>query len=69
MDRRIVLVICILLLPALPAHAYLDPASGSMILQMILGGLAGAALVIKLYWRRLLGVFGRKKPEHDDDAV
>lgn len=69
MDRRTLFVICFLLIPALPARAYLDPASGSMILQLILGGLAGAAVVVKIYWRRLLGVFGRRKPENDDDAV
>lgn len=54
---------------ALPAHAYLDPASGSMFLQLLLGGLAGAALAIKLYWHKLLGLFGVKKREPDDPAA
>lgn len=52
-----------------PAHAYLDPASGSMFLQLLLGGLAGAALAIKLYWHKLLGLFGVKKREPDDPAA
>ena len=30
------------------------PASGSMFLQMLLGGIAGVALLIKLYWFKLL---------------
>lgn len=34
------------------AHAYLDPASGSILLQLILGGVASAGVVAKLYWRR-----------------
>ncbi len=51
---------------ALPALAYLDLASGSMILQLLLGGLAGLAVVIKLYWHKLLGLFGVKREEHDD---
>ena len=54
---------------ALPAQANLDPASGSMILQLILGGVAGAAVAIKLYWSKLLGFFGVKKEEHDDPAA
>ena len=51
---------------ALPARAYLDLASGSMILQLLLGGLAGVAVVIKLYCHKLLGLFGVKREEHDD---
>jgi len=43
------------------AYAYLDPGTGSMILQGILGGLAAAAVVIRLYWYRLLSFFGIKK--------
>jgi hypothetical protein len=33
--------------------AYLDPGSGSMILQVIAGGAAAVAVAGKLYWRRL----------------
>ena len=42
---------------------YLDPGSGSMILQMLAGGAAAVAVVAKMYWRRLLRLFGiRKEP-------
>lgn len=43
--------------------AYLDPASGSMFLQLLLGGVAGLALVVKLYWRKLLDLLGLAKEE------
>ena len=33
--------------------AYLDPGSGSMILQVVAGGVAAAAVAGRLYWRRL----------------
>ena len=42
-----------------PAYAYLDPGTGSIILQLLLGGVAGALLVSKLYWHRLKSVFRR----------
>jgi hypothetical protein len=42
-----------------PVHAYLDPGTGSFVLQMLLGGVAGAGLLIKVYWRKLQGVFAR----------
>lgn len=54
---------------ALPAQAYLDPASGSMFLQLLLGGVAGAALAVKLYWHKILGLFGVKKQETDDPTA
>ncbi len=40
------------------AHAYLDPASGSMILQAVIGGVAAAALAFKYYWHRIRDFFG-----------
>lgn len=40
------------------AHAYLDPASGSMILQAVIGGVAAGALAFKFYWRRIQAFFG-----------
>ena len=43
-----------------PAFAYLDPGTGSMILQLLLGGIAGGLVIAKLYWQKLKGVFGAK---------
>jgi hypothetical protein len=47
-----------------PAHAYLDPGSGSMLMQLLLGGVAGVAVIVKLYWRGLLS-FLRIRPRDD----
>lgn len=44
---------------ATPAHAYLDPGTGSMILQVLLGGIAGALVVVKLYWKKIKRFFLR----------
>jgi hypothetical protein len=41
--------------------AYLDPGSGSMILQAVVGGAAAAAVVGKLYWRRFLQILRIRK--------
>jgi hypothetical protein len=49
------------------ALAYLDPASGTMFLQLVLGGVAGLVLIVKLYWHKLLGIFG-VGPKGDDAA-
>jgi hypothetical protein len=50
------------------AHAYLDPGAGSMLLQVLLGGAAGAAVIGKLYWHRFLTLIGaRKEPQPQAD--
>ncbi|MFP6758207.1 MAG: hypothetical protein VCC99_08320 [Alphaproteobacteria bacterium] len=42
-----------------PAHAYLDPGTGSILLQLLLGGVAGFLVIIKLYWYSLKQTFGQ----------
>jgi hypothetical protein len=44
--------------------AYLDAASGSMIVQAVVAGVAGAAVFAKLFWRKLTSPFrGRAAAE------
>ncbi len=51
------------------AQAYLDPGSGSMLLQVILGGFAAAGVAIKLYWHRIKAAMGLgRKAEAEDDS-
>ena len=47
--------------------AYIDPGSGSMLLQMLLGGVAGVAVAVRMYWHRLRGFFG-SRPKNTPDA-
>tara|TARA_Y100000590_G_scaffold111792_1_gene127490 strand:+ start:2424 stop:2615 length:192 start_codon:yes stop_codon:yes gene_type:complete len=35
------------------AFAYIDPGSGSMIVQMLIGTLVGAGIAVKLYWQKI----------------
>ena len=43
--------------------AYLDPGTGSMLVQLIVGGFAAAGVAIKLYWRRLMRLLRIRKDE------
>jgi len=45
------------LLPA-KAMAYIDPGTGTMLLQVVLGGLAAIGVVLKLYWHKVLRALG-----------
>jgi len=40
--------------------AYLDANSGGIIVAALAGGVAGIAVLMRLYWHRLLGVFSKK---------
>ncbi len=44
--------------------AYLDAGSGSMIIPLLIGGFAAAGVAMKMYWKRIKGIFGRG----DDEA-
>lgn len=50
-----------LLVAALPstAHAYLDPGTGSMVLQVIVAGVLGALFTFKSYVRAIVSSVGR----------
>ena len=56
----LVALVCLVILP-INAFAYLDPGTGSAILQGILGALAAIAVVLKLYWHRFLRMLGLRK--------
>ncbi|HVS19063.1 MAG TPA: hypothetical protein VMT18_10725 [Planctomycetota bacterium] len=41
--------------------AYLDPGSGALIVQMLLAGVAGLVLFLKMQGRRVLSLFGQRR--------
>ena len=48
------------------AHAYLDPGTGSIILQGLIAAIAAGAVFIKIYWYKLLTLLGIKKKSDID---
>lgn len=47
--------------------AYLDPGSGSFILQLIIAGIVGAGFVLRGYWSKVVSFFKGSSAEEDDD--
>lgn len=49
---------------------YLDPGSGSYLLQLLIAGVMGALLMLRVYWSRVKGfvlrLFGRPVTEDDE---
>jgi hypothetical protein len=57
---RLLLLICALLLTP-NVWAYLDPGTGSMLLQVILGGIAAVGVALKIFWHRIKLAIGLGK--------
>ena len=48
--------------------AYLDPGSGSFLIQLAIAALLGLGVAIRVSWSTIKGWFGVKpKPDEDDD--
>jgi len=43
------------------AHAYLDPGTGSMALQMLMAGVVGALSIGRLYWQQIKNLVRRRE--------
>jgi hypothetical protein len=57
MTRRLILLLTLCALWPRDAHAYLDPGTGSYVLQIIIGVAVGAALAVKVFWLRIKAFF------------
>ena len=40
------------------AEAYIDPSAGGMLVQLLLAGTAGVAVLVRLFWVRIKRLFG-----------
>ncbi len=66
----VVIIFAVLLYFPANGYAYVDPGAGSLFLQLLLGGIAGLFVILKLYWKKLTALFlKRKKLKRKKDAV
>ena len=47
------------------ASAYLDPGTGSMVVQVVIATFVGALYMLKIYWRKVFWIFKRKRNGKD----
>ena len=59
--KKFIIGIFAILFFALPAFAYLDPSSGSMMLQAVLAVVASVYVVIKVFYSKIKSFFIWKK--------
>jgi hypothetical protein len=49
--------------------AYLDPGSGSIMLQLLFGGVAGLAVLARLYGRRIASTLGWRRQRTEEHSA
>lgn len=70
LPTRNVLLGCALLLCVMPAHAYIDPGTGSALIQGVIAAVAAVGITARLYWHRIaefMRRFRRKSDKSPDD--
>ena len=60
--------IWVVILPPQAMAAYLDPGTGSLIIQSVIAALAAVGFAIRLYWGKIRGWFKRSETRVDSPA-
>ncbi len=60
--------LAVFLAPLLRPQAYLDPGSGSFLIQLLIAGIAGAGILIKIYWKKIKALLSRSASKKDNDT-
>jgi hypothetical protein len=50
-----------------PVFAYLDPGTGSILIQGLIGGAAIAMSFLSIYWQKVKAFFVKKEPDSDTE--
>lgn len=49
------------------AYAYLDPGSGSVVIQALIGALVGVGITLKVYWAKIKYSISNKRNKINDE--
>jgi hypothetical protein len=64
----VALATCWMIVLAPRAEAYIDPSAGGMLVQLLLAGTAGLAVLGKLMWSRIKRILGMSDSQTPADA-
>jgi quinol-cytochrome oxidoreductase complex cytochrome b subunit len=67
MRYAVFFILAVLLMPQ-KVYGYIDPGTGSMVIQVVVAIVLGAGVALRIFWSRITGLFFRKK-HSDDEAV
>lgn len=50
-------------------HLYIDPTAAGLGLQMLLGGIVGGVVAVKLFWGRVFSLFRRTSQDTEETSA
>lgn len=65
--RGLFAFIAILCVFPLPAYAYIDPGSASIILQAVIGAIAAGAATMSIYYSKIKGWFSKDEKLEEEE--
>ena len=65
--KKILIINIFILVISNNAQAYIDPGSGSIIIQAILGAIAAVGTTLSIYWSKIKKFFSKNKKNLTDD--
>jgi multisubunit Na+/H+ antiporter MnhB subunit len=64
--KKYLLAIFLLFLFSAPVYAYLDPGTGSILIQGLIGGVAAVLSFLSIYWHKVKAFFGKNKSKKEE---
>ena len=64
--KNLFLLLAIFLLLSTNAYAYLDPGTGSMILQSLIAIFVIAGSIVGIFWQKIKSMFSKSKEDKTD---
>ena len=68
MKRVFLFLFCLFTLLARDSHAYIDPGSGSYVLQLIVASFFAVVFTVKMFWRNIKAFFSGADGKKQDNA-
>lgn len=70
---RVIAAMAVLATTTVDAFGYLDPGTGSILIQALIAAFAAAALTVRYYWQRITDFlrhsFSRKREQDQDEPA
>ena len=66
--KKLTILTLVVISVSSPAYGYIDPGTGSLIIQGIIGAIAAVGVTLKIYWHKIkVFASGRRKVVQSDE--
>jgi len=50
---RLFVILAVIIFYSMPAYAYLDPGTGSFVIQILIGAVLSTFFAVKMFWKKI----------------